>query len=199
MPMTLQDVPLPQITETLANTQPKIRSNFQIIDRAFLVDHQAYATADEGKHKKVTFLQQAADPVPPAGATEYIMYNKVVAGSPQMFLQFPNGAATFNFTQRVAGLNGYLILPNGIMMKWGEMTVNGADTQAFPGGAIPAFSAAPFQVLLSITQTTNNLTAQQVVWNRNLTNATNLAVVCTNGAGVAASVTFSYLAFGFSV
>lgn len=121
--MALNDVPQPG--QTLAVTQPLIRSNFSTIDSAFTVDHASYNSSGAGKHKKVTFPVQSPAPTFPGDIGLYSFLDPVTAVS-QLYFTNSTGA-TYPMTASAqqtfpAGGNGYSYLPSGIIVQWGTGT-----------------------------------------------------------------------------
>ncbi len=131
MPMTLNDVPLALITQNLANTQNSIRQNFISINDSFEWDHQGYNLTDTGRHKKVTFLQQAADAT--TGSTQLALYNKLATNN-NLFLRFANNGDVINITfqgstQGPLGGNGSTVFPSGIIHKWATLSTDGTSSR----------------------------------------------------------------------
>jgi len=113
--MPLTDVPLS--SQTLADTQPLVRSNFATINTAFAVDHVPYVGPNQGKHNHVTFPVQAGSPA--VLANELVFYTKDVAGTPQAFYKRDTGVEV-DFTSTSLALNGQTTLPSGLIIKWGQ-------------------------------------------------------------------------------
>lgn len=196
--MALNDVP--QAGQTLANTQPLIRTNFSVIDTAFTVDHVACNTAGQGKHNKVTFPVQGAAPV--FAATEEGLYNKLVSGVAELFVHKQSLAGTkeIPFTQSILstvtptiGDGGWTYLPSGIHISWGyAITTVGGD------GNYPLQFPPPTK-LLSVLVTPNIPGASyvnlQVRLNGYPDNTSFQAFVSVNG--YAAPGKFNFLAIGY--
>jgi len=153
--MPLTDVPLS--SQTLAETQPTIRSNFATINTAFSVDHVPYVDGGQGKHKKVTFPDNTD--VIPNVAGELTLFNKTttLTGIPDVWMQRGSVAlGTKNpipITGSLQATNGWSYLPSGLLIKWGIDTKarNTLSTITFPTGAnIPDFSSI-FMVQVSQT------------------------------------------------
>lgn len=151
--MSYTNVPV-NINEKFSVSQPKITENFSIINAVFAKDHEAFDSGDKGKHKQVTFPEQAisAGVYPVAtSASELQIYcapntpiAPVVAG-PALYIRRPGkaiGVATddIDFTTADIALPGYCWLPCGLKMIWGSLTILGAHQSAtgnFTNGGFP--------------------------------------------------------------
>ncbi len=146
MPSTLIDVPL--ATNTLAASQPSIRTNFNVISVAFSQDHVNYnvtiGDGTQGMHNQVTFPRQGGDSV--TTGTNVAVYSKLNAAGTEsaLFFRKQTNGAVIDFTSSLQNQSGWTRLPSGILLKWGQaaMTANTNVTVAFPVGAgIPVFTA----------------------------------------------------------
>lgn len=150
MPQTLNDVP--QSGQTLAFTQPLIRSNFTTIDAAFQVDHVAYVGADQGKHNQVTFPIHAGSE--PATVNEVYLFNKNATPSNVPDIWVKKGAAA-SYPLTSSGTNGLMVdpaywsyLPSGFLIQWGHSRCGTSGTvTVFP------LSFASAGAVLSVTLT----------------------------------------------
>lgn len=144
--MPLNNVPL--AGQTLAQTRDPIRNNFNSINTAFNVNHVDFGLADQGKHKWVTLINQAASPA--FGASETGLFNaiSVLTNVQETFVHtfLNNGAATSNIgltssilSTSIPGIdsNGWAFLPSGILLKWGRQAA-----AAFPASTIITFPVA---------------------------------------------------------
>lgn len=106
----------PQAADRINATQPLIQANFATINTDFSVDHIGFdAAAHNGKHKKITLVQQAAAPAFAAG--EIGLYN--LAGA----LLYHNLAGVdLNISARTAQS---VTLPSGLIIKYGESGLGG--------------------------------------------------------------------------
>jgi hypothetical protein len=109
----------PLANDKLSTSQGDIAGNFTEINTYVNVDHEAFNIANQGKHKRVFFTQQAADPA--TGATEAALYTKdsVVPGTAGLFYRPPNSGTPIELTYALKATPGYTILPSGIWMAWG--------------------------------------------------------------------------------
>ena len=136
----------PLANDKLSTSQGDIAGNFTEINTYVNIDHEAFNIADQGKHKRVFFTQQAADPA--TGATEAAIYTKdsSVPGSASLYYRPPNSGTPIEFTYALKADPGWCILPSGIMFQWGT-------------GIIPAGSTG-LNIALPIPFPNGNLTCQ---------------------------------------
>lgn len=145
---------IPQPTDLLSQSQQDILNNFQALQTLVDVNHVDFASADQGKHKWVTFPSQGA--IPPAGAgftgTELGLYNAVYATTTKQELfvnktnqatvvQVPLTASLLSTNSAPPSNNGmWTYLPSGIILKSGyaQGTYSGLTTITPTGG--PAFT-----------------------------------------------------------
>lgn len=80
---------IPQPSQTLAQTQPGINTNFSLINTGFAQDHVSYATGTNvGKHDKITFIQGSSGKTVTPTGTDSILFTKSVAGVPTLGYNF---------------------------------------------------------------------------------------------------------------
>lgn len=140
--MALVDVPL--ANETLGETQNDIRSNFSNIDSQFAIDHQQFNTTGNGKHNRVTFLQQA-NSNPDVTGNDIRMYglNDAVSGQSELFIKRASDGAgngleftkyySNNPSSTSSSIN-YTILPSGVIIQWGVGTCTSGNTSTINFG-----------------------------------------------------------------
>lgn len=156
---------IPQATDLISQSQGQLLTNFSQANTAFGIDHTAFdVAANQGKHKKSTYVEQAADPV--TIANELAVYSKDVAGVTTEFLR-KEGAGTVIATSGqdpIRAAVGSTFLPGdatrAIIFKWGDCgTVTPAGTAvAFTAGGGSNFPTACFQVFVTVTQAGSNST-----------------------------------------
>ena len=191
---------IPQPGDKLSQSQADLRGNFQALDTYVQVDHVALAAADQGKHKKVSYVSQAyVAPIlgPATAINEAIIFSRdsiAVPGTTALFFKGPNlaaiaPAAEFSFALKAAA--GYTILPSGIYIQWG--TGNGNAQQNF---AI-AFPTACLNI--QVTETGNGGTFRHFmkVDLTTITTAHFTAYSLTAGSGAQAASPYNYLAIGY--
>jgi hypothetical protein len=117
---------IPQASDRLSSSQTSILANFQEIDTYTQVDHVAFNDADQGKHKKSLYIQQAADPV--TGATEGAIYAKAgTGGATNLFYRPPAAGTAIEFTYALKANPGYTWLPSGMLIQFGTGTIPGGS------------------------------------------------------------------------
>lgn len=139
---------IPQATDRINDSQAQLLENFTQIKALIDVNHVTFGASGEGKHALVTFPNLAA-PGAPAGA-DINIFNSTVLGGPELSIRKTGGAA-IPFTRAYAnGTKGWMYLPNGLLMAWGQgttlsgspagdvtnvlfSTAGGAGDDAFPG------------------------------------------------------------------
>ena len=167
--MALNDVPL--LGQSLNQTQNPIRQNFSDVYTGFNVDHASFNDANQGNHKKVTFLPQANNPLPATIANGFVMYDAIpdaganaaypiTVASNELILLKNGASVAIPLTAADKSTNGWCYLPSGILLKWGQNPMNsggssGANTPVvYPVGAtIPVFQNV-FQIMLGQRFTT---------------------------------------------
>lgn len=194
--MALNNVPLSG--QSLGVTRVPINQNFSVIDNDFAVDHVAYNTTGEGKHKQVTMPVQSPAPASAAGEGVLFTQTSSLTGVPEMaFRRQSNGSVT-EFTSGILATPGWTRLPSGVLLKWGQTTATGLTTVTFPVGAnIPAFTG-----IFSIQITTSYPNASDgdgfVRLNNFLAPWTQFSVFASHrtSTGSFGPVNFQYLAIG---
>jgi len=190
---------IPQPGDKLSQSQADLRGNFQALDTYVQVDHVAIAAADQGKHKKVSYVSQAyVAPIlgPVTAANEAIIFARdsiAVPGTTALFYKGPGladiaGAAEFSYAN--AASPGYTILPSGIWLQWG--TGNGNAQQNF----VTAFPTACLNVQVTETGNGSNFRHFMKVDPASITAAQFTAYSIASGGGQEASP-YYYFAIGY--
>lgn len=132
---------IPQSTDIISASQSQIQTNFSQADTAFAIDHTAFSTlANQGKHKKSTYIEWANPPQPTndpvTAANEVAVYSKE---DPQtttsLYLRQENNG---NIVRMTAGNqnansgantaksvnNGQTFFPGAFLMKFGTSVEN---------------------------------------------------------------------------
>ena len=96
------DPSIPQPTDFLDNSQGDLLTNYGQLNTQFGVNHVAFddASADKGKHKFVTFVQQSDDPE--SNANEHLLYVKDDGGTPEIYARPENNGTAFQVTKEGA-------------------------------------------------------------------------------------------------
>lgn len=143
---------IPQPTDKLSQSQSDILNNFQAINTLITVNHATFGTANAGKHNFVSLPQQGGNPG--TAAAEIALYSKADAtstGGVGLYLQRPSNGAAVSLTSANAVVNGWSMLPSGIIIQWGSSVMNGGVSQLDVNLPI-TFPTA----ILSVTATPNN-------------------------------------------
>jgi len=111
------------INERFSVSQQKIRDNFISLKSAIEQDHVAIDDANEGKHKRAVFTEQAADQA--TLASEIALYAKDNGAEANIYLRKESNGDVFNLTPSTAGHlgTGYESLPSGLLVRWGTLTL----------------------------------------------------------------------------
>jgi hypothetical protein len=164
---------IPQPNDQISVSQGQILANFSALKTLIDVNHITFDIPDQGKHKLVTFPDNAGPHA--TGATEINLNNEVDATSTYQEIYITRdrgGAENYPFT---AGLNvesGYTILPSGLLLKWGMtpgFLAAGTNLINFPVvPTIPVFGAvsltAPFLIIVS--PVLNGAGFGNVIWDK---------------------------------
>jgi len=141
---------VPQSTDKIKDSQNDLLQNFQTIKTGFDENHYAFDTANEGKHKYVSFPEQVGAPT--VAVDERAIYSKLstLTSVAELFTRKENNGDEIEFTASLDATPGWTILPSGIILKWGASTNTGAQTVVLPVGAsIPVFTNI-FSVQLTV-------------------------------------------------
>jgi len=138
---------IPQPADQLKNSQPQLLANFQEINTILDVNHVGFNLGDQGKHK---FLQMPRQGIAPAtDATDLGLFAFLGANSGVSELNFrrQSNGASIPFTEGVLASPGWTILPCGLVVKWGTITINAgpynttqSQVVAYPVENIRAFT-----------------------------------------------------------
>ena len=142
------DPNIPQPTDLISQSQSQIQTNFAQANTAFGIDHTAFDTvANQGKHKKSTYYEQAVDPT--TLINEMAVYTKDVSTITQLFVRRASNGTVIQLTagDPTASNEGQSFLPGGIIIKWGNnVTVSNGALYTYATGAFPT---ATFMVVIS--------------------------------------------------
>jgi hypothetical protein len=199
---------IPQPTDQLSQSQSDILGNFQAIQTLIDVNHVDFASADQGKHKWVTFPVQAGSPPIVFGAGELALYSflNTVTSQNELYInktnqvtvtQIPTTASILSVTSNPGNnVSGWTYLPSGIILKWGNSSANGNTVISFPVAAtIPVFTNV-MAILLTpyaVSAADSNISVRLSSFTNTTFNVYGSARI-TTGAAVA---TFQYLAIGY--
>jgi hypothetical protein len=93
------DPDIPQPKDDLSVSQGELLANFQGLNTQFSVNHVALddTTADVGKHKFVTFVQQSS--VPETKGDEYLIFSQDQAGTPELYARPESNGTAYQLTK----------------------------------------------------------------------------------------------------
>jgi len=188
---------IPQATDLISASQPQILANFTAIETFVTVNHVGFASADQGKHKFVTFPVQAVTPATVAGDVALFSKASALTGKNELFFQDGSGNPLniVPFTASDPAVTGWAYLPSGILMKWGTLAGNGSSVFAFPVAAnIPVFTAV---YSCQVTTSFNSAADVDVFVRLSTFSTTAITVYCSSRTTVAnANASFNYLVIG---
>ena len=155
---------IPQATDRLRDSQPAILENFTVINRAFNINHVSFDTpTNEGKHKWVSFPEQAADPTTAVNEVAIFAKESALTGETELFLRQENNGSTYEWTSAQLATEGWMRSPSGIITKWGRVNAvpAGVQTITFPTSiVVPAIP--PFLNIYAVIVSTYNGSANRV-------------------------------------
>jgi hypothetical protein len=132
---------IPQATDRINDSQLALLNNFIAIDSLVAVNHEPFNSANQGKHKFITLTDQTGTvpPVPVIGATEASIFYGTYNAVKDLYYQIGAGTPkSFGAPTGVGGVNGWLRLQNGMLMKWCQVLGSGDCTLTWatvmPGG-----------------------------------------------------------------
>jgi len=138
---------LPISGDTLGGTRDRIRTNFQLIESIQSINHVAYGTLGQGKHKFLQMPEQGSAPT--TLVNEGGLYTKVGTSPAETNLFFRGESSNYEYQlthvdstltasfSTSTGVNdsGWTFLPGGLLMQYGLRSVAAkgtATTITFP-------------------------------------------------------------------
>ena len=90
---------VPQPPDDLAVSQGDLLTNFGQLNTQFGINHVPFddSSGDKGKHKFITFVEQADDPE--SQGDEYLLYSKDDSGEPEIFARPESNATPYQITK----------------------------------------------------------------------------------------------------
>lgn len=199
---------IPQATDQLSQSQADLLANFQALQVLIDVNHVDFASADQGKHKWITWPVQGSAPSFNSGeigaysllssvtTINELYLNKLVSGSTAV--QVPMTASILSTNAAPSNLSfGWTYLPSGILIKWDfNVMQTGQQTVPFRTGAnIPVFQSC-FLVVPFIASGGAGDVNEAV--RLTSVNNTDFGVYCSPRTSTGpAAVTFAYVAIGY--
>jgi len=153
----------PIAKDILSVSQPKLQTNSSQLNTVFSVDHVALddAGANKGKHKKLTFVEQADDPE--TLADEYALFAKETAGSAEVWARPESNGTAYQLTK--AG-NLYLgIIPFVAVNFDNDGMVQGSSIGLDAGTPITTGATGEFTLNFNAAVTTVLAGSADYFWN----------------------------------
>jgi hypothetical protein len=138
---------IPAAPHAPSTDQPNMLTNNNNIATYVAVDHVPFNTSGSGQHEQVTFN---ANNVPSVPTVPPVLFTNVQDGAGNTLpgalaqLFFYTGAHDKSKDQYVSQANGSVLLPGGIILKWGSSAVTNSS-QLFP----VAFPNNAFSMLIT--------------------------------------------------
>lgn len=199
---------IPAPTDQLSQSQADLLGNFQAIQTLIDVNHVDFASADQGKHKWVTFPVQTPSPPIAFGAGELALYSFLnpVTSKNELYInklnqvtvtQIPTTASILSVTSNPGNnVSGWSYLPSGVLLKWGNSTANGSTAVVFPVAAtIPVFTNV--MTVLVVPFAAGAADSDIAVRVSSFTNTTMTIYGSARSTTGAAAAGFQYLAIGY--
>jgi len=181
---------IPQPNDDLSVSQGDLLNNFTDLNTQFAINHVAFddAGADKGKHKFITFVEQAADPE--SKGDEYLLYAKDDGGEPELYARPESNANAYQITKDGALFTGLLPV----------VAVNFNNTGAIQGSSLNVASVSrPGNSGRYVVNFTNALPDNNYVWSiSGFDNANNPVISqVTNTSNYGSVVTTTSLSVDF--
>jgi hypothetical protein len=153
--MTSYQPGIPTGSVDLDEDYQNLQNNFQSLDTYFGIDHTQYSvnnlTTPSGYHKSVHMIPQSSPSVTAGFGQLYSQTIDDGVNNDQTLFWLTGGNRTIQLTrnfQPVAATNGYTMLPGGLIMQWGIVSIP-SGTVTFSTNNI-AFPSACFSVQLTL-------------------------------------------------
>jgi hypothetical protein len=146
---------VPQPTDRIKDSQNPFLLNFAGIKTLVDVNHVTFDLADQGKHKHVSFPEQAASPATAANEVALFSQESAYTSVAELAIRKESSGDVVEFTSSTKDFVGWSILPSGILIKWGRSSpITGLTTITWPVAAtVPVFSAV-YNVTISPLEAT---------------------------------------------
>lgn len=193
---------IPQSSDIPAESQAQLLTNFGQLDGIFGNNHVTFtAGTDNGKHNFCQMPEQGA--VPATAADEGALFTQVgVAPHPtvsELFYRRESNGIEIKMTG-FSGTNnaasGAILLPSGLILKWGNGVFSNNDTVTF--AASPVFTTV-FQIFLQVrTNDSSGTTINDAAYVNDTTITVNdfRVTVTQRTSRTAGSASLSYFAIG---
>lgn len=132
---------IPKTGESLGSTRTRINANFNTIDSMLALNHVAFNSLGEGKHKFLQMPDQSS--APNTIANELALYSKSLSANSQLFMRSESAGSEYQITN----------VDDAYIAKFGELTlvINQYYTgwTFLPGGLIMNYGTIPAILNLS--------------------------------------------------
>lgn len=115
---------IPQPADQLKNSQPQLLANFQEINTLINANHVGFNLGDEGKHKFLQMPQQANNPATNNTEIGLVCLQGAISNIPELNFVRNNNGDNIPFTEGLLATPGWTIMPCGLVVKWGTITIN---------------------------------------------------------------------------
>ena len=154
--------------DTLLDSRDQIRTNFQIIETDFNVDHVNINLTDEGKHNQSTYIELASAPT--TAANEGGVYTKVGTNPAQtnLFFRAESNGFEYQLTKAIAASTGrfanntvayvanndgwWTFLGGGLILQYGRRTTPTTSGSVIYPLTFPSGNAA-FSIIVTNERT----------------------------------------------
>ncbi len=188
---------IPQPADQIAVSQADLLNNFTELSTFLNINHVDFASADQGKHKFVSFPQQGSSPA--TTGTEVALYSKLstLTGVPELYFRNASSGEEFEFTSFDNAVTGWARLPSGMLMKWGNASANGATVINFPVSVNDPVFIAVLSAQVSVNSIGGGNTDPNTFVTVNAISTTQLTVFGSARTTVTTTpVNFTYLVIG---
>lgn len=134
---------IPAATDQASQSQADLLGNFQALYTLIDENHAIFGNPNEGKHKWVSFPEQAAAPATAVNEVALFSGLSAYSAEAELGIRKENNGAVVEFTSSGNAIAGWTYLPSGILLKWGQANTPaiGVTTVVFPVAAnIPVFN-----------------------------------------------------------
>ena len=135
---------IPQPNDQISDSQSDILNNFAGIKTLVDVNHVTFDDPNQGKHFFVEMPQQPAASVTALGEVGLqCLASAYNTNGPELMYLPENGGAQVEVTASRQAAIGWTFWPSGILIKWGQFTVNATGSFTFAFSLLnnpPAFS-----------------------------------------------------------
>lgn len=122
---------IPQSTDNPSDSQPQLLANFQEINTFNSVNHIDFNDPDQGKHKFMQMPEQGSAPT--TAANEGALFTQESSSITEVFFRRESSGTEVQLTggRTTVGPQSSVTLPNGLIMKYGTVTVSGTTIVTF--------------------------------------------------------------------